>query len=90
MRDRHVSDQLSLGGKPVGGPYVEDLLRPATQVTMTSSAIGTSDWRAEEASPARPARLDKQNDERLCTMCHERETCAESVRTRRNSAQTSM
>ena len=47
---------------------------------MSSSATGTSDWRAEEASPARAARLDKQNAKLLCYVCREREAWAESVR----------
>ena len=69
---------------------MEELLRPATDVTMSprrqvsdvrsSSATGTSDWSAEEASPARAARLDKQNAKGLCYMCRKREACAESVR----------
>ena len=44
---------------------MEELLRPATEVTMSSlrpvssSATETSDWKAEEASQARMKKLDK-------------------------------
>ena len=51
---------------------MEELLRPATEVTMSSlrpvssSATETSDWRAEEASQALAPRLEKQNAKLLC------------------------
>ena len=61
------------------------LLSPATGMTMSpllsvsSSATGMSDWRAEEASLALAARLDKQSTKQFLEVCSECEVWAESV-----------
>ena len=64
---------------------MEELRRSAAELTMSPrrqvsfSATGASDWSAEEARPARATRLDKYNAKRLCEVCRERKTWAESV-----------